>query len=334
MRSRLACFAMCLVFAFSIAAGAEPSIVLKATDGDPKLLHNVDDYLAGLSEAELPPEKRAALFANASENTTRDWIGEHGDVYGMSYTFKTPGLGVQALLHVLRDEKSSASVAEQLLLGVKKGAEKSGPSVTPISGLEDWHPGSHYLTFDGEKGPIGNIFIVVQGAHVYMLVVAGAGGYNNAATVRAFLEPKLDRILIFVPESATGQARVESPDDGVSSARGAANAGMFAFDVVGFALLYGLALLVNNIGGRRILSPGWMGVLGLAIVTCIWSAMFWHVAREIQQSGRELTPFQQGQMIGQVAAPALFVLIVFAIVRGIRRASTRASSDVEQQPRG
>jgi len=328
MRHAPVCWAALLVLAAFQVFAAEARVSLTASNADPKMFHTIDDYLADLSESQLPAAERAALYASVIENTTRDWLNANGDRYGMHERFLAPGVGVSAELHVLRDAATAKQAADQMLLGAQRSMEKNGRTLTAIAGLDDWYPGSRYLAIPGENGPTGNLFVVLHDTHVYMLLMVGAGGYADATNTRAFLEPKLERILNFAPAHvASGTVDPRAAADTKRSVDAATTSIAMAFyDGLGFLLLYGVGILVNMLAGRRVLAPGWMGVLGLCIAASVWGVLFWRVAQEVALQGRALTPEQEGQMIGEVITPVLIVLALYGVLGGIRRGVASTAS--------
>lgn len=312
-------------------ACGESVAAISASNADARTLHTVDDYLATVPIDAMSVEERRKLLANPDINETNDSLSGKTGVYDLSYSFRSNGVMLKAVLKVFTDKASARVGADQFLLGARSAIEKGGSKFVPILGLENWYPGSQYFALTQDGRPYGNFFVMISGDNIYILSNAGAGYFDNAAGVREFLGSKADKILNFRPVFAPGKADAVLNDlDHRAKLAESRNlgigAGLAIFNAAGWFLGYGLAWLTNWLGRRRWLSPDWMGVLGVASVAAffLWIALLTIQARA--EAGYPLEPIDEGQLIGRALGPALFVLFIVWIVRSTRSAALGKSS--------
>jgi len=317
---RVAVFSIGLLVLSSTAVLAD----MYAGNADPKTLHTVEDYLAFVPETELPAAERTKLLAGAAVNAAHDAVFDNSGNYYLSYDFLTAGLAMEAHLEIFADKSKALVYAEQMLAGTRAGLAESGASLAPIAGLEDWYPGSKFFVTSRGADPVGNNFILIKDGNVYEVMLAGAGYFGDAATVREFLGAKVDKVLNFSPQFAPGRREAAATDldrrGKERETRKDTFAGALALiNIICYLAAASLALLINKFTRTRRLNTRWMGFAGVLAFTAFYFGITWYALRN-EANAALLAEQQRTELYGQPIASALVaLLLIWAVQAMIRR---------------
>lgn len=298
------------------------------------MLVTAEDYLADLSEQEFSPAQRAALMAQAQIRLD-DHVGSGEKVHALGYAFESPDLIVKARLFTYTNRTAAERGMRVVLDSTDKELANTPLSLHDIDGLADWYPGSRFRVLSRPDAPmLGNQFVLIDNDTVYVVSMMGAGAFVDAATVREFLAPKIERAMGFRPDiptvyqtlawkAASAAGKSETPDR--QSIRNVITLFLLVAMTVAYWIGRGLTKIVNVVFKSDLLNATATGLLlctGVAAAFFTWA--MWHAAAAVEVMAKT-DPFGAGKIQGEIFGQALFPLLVVLAVVGGRRLFARSS---------
>lgn len=327
-----------------LGAGAACAGPFAATNVDGDMLVTAEDYLADLSEEEFSPAQRAALMAQAQIRLD-DHVGSGEKVHALGYVFTSPDLIVNASLFTYTSRTAAERGMRVVLESTDKSLANTPLSLHDIDGLADWYPGSRFRVLSRPDAPtLGNQFVLIDNDTVYVVSLMGAGAFAEAATVREFLAPKIERAMGFRPDIPTvyqtlawkaGMAAGENETPDRQSIRNVITIVLLIAMTVAYWIGRGLAKLVHVVFRSGLLNATATGLLlctGVAVAYFTWA--MGHAMPAVEAIAKT-DPFGAGKIRGEIIGQALFpLLIVLAVVGGRRLLARSSPVDGSARPRG
>lgn len=304
-----------LMGSLAVRADSPPPDFL-ANNLAPAMFHSAEDYLADLPEETLSRADREKLLASGNV-TMRDGVTDDGKSYYANYQFVAPGLVVRSGVHVVESEAAAKRAADDMLRGALSAHDKRGagnsmlkiPSGTPFDGT--------MLVWKDAAGELlGNSWYLWRGRNVYTVSLAGAGAFVTPEDAAHFVATKADAMLHLVPDVgqlSLGEAqrmREQGRDMGL---------------LLMLSGLYTLAYWVGKFAGVLLakISARLRGTeqgFGIAAVLLTCGSVIAWMMSLLDRGGaafRRLTPFDQGEMEGEIMGTALFPALVVLGVMGL-----------------
>jgi len=104
-------------------------------------------------------------------------------------------------LTVAVSEAQAQHVQSESYKGTIDGLKGAGElNVTAVRGLESWNPnGQFYLVALRGGAPLANVLLPRQGNNVAVILLRGPLLFEDADSIRAFLDPKIKALMSFKP---------------------------------------------------------------------------------------------------------------------------------------
>jgi hypothetical protein len=306
----------CLLLALCAPAAAQAPAQLSAQQ-----LHVIEDYLDGLTEEELPAARRQALL-DAAEVKFEEGTDAFGGIYFARYSFNVPGLAMSTGLDVFATAEEAARGADDIArASIDSSKEQRAPMTELPRGAVDGRATRYFIMTDKQDQPIGNLFVTQKGTHLYRVRMAGAGFFDTPAVADEFLGEKASALLAFRP-AVPVQA---SPKPAALDKQTRAGVTAIALIVLYSAVYLGCRLLVGGL--NRLIAPRRIdgraaGLAGVAAMVVTFMMLGFSALERDGEKFRRLTPFEQGELQGEVIGttlfPALLVLGAIAVTAALR----------------